>query len=142
MDNLKSCLSAAFSFQPECEAGSTSGIEERELWIESEIEKRALTSVQSVISKHIRWIASLATESDEISMPSQESVEEVEESSATQRSHRTRHASTFEEVMSLALALEDPSSVDYEDGETHTKEKRRVDKGETFIAYPVVHDEF
>jgi hypothetical protein len=120
VDNLKSCLSAAFSFQPEHGAGSTSpsSPEERELWIESEIEKRALTSVQSVISKHIQWIASLATDSDEISMPSQETAEEVEESNVTQRPHRTRHASTFEEVMSLALALEDPSSVDYEDGET------------------------
>lgn len=121
MDKLKSCLSEAFSFQPDCAVRSTSALdflhEDREAWIESEIEKRAALSVQSVISGHIRWIASLATENAEASTKSQEIIGEVDEDNVTHRSSRTQHASTFEEVMSLALALEDPSSLDYEDGE-------------------------
>lgn len=113
MDDLKVCLSEAFSYNPTESEGSTLdsdlkyaiGSKEREKWVEGEIERMASDSVQSVISKHIMWLISLATDTAAASAKERRFSEDAASVNPPngRRVSIAQHAATFEEVMSLAL---------------------------------------
>ena len=121
VDDLKICLSEAFSHNPLESEGSALdsdskypvGSKEREKWVEGEIERMASDSVQNVISKHIMWLISLVT--DAAAATSAKRLGQERRCSDDSASlpppscgrGSTAHAATFEEVMSLAL--DDPA---------------------------------
>jgi hypothetical protein len=121
VDSLKACLSEAYSSQhvtdeesttDSCEPCSLSDRKkDRELKMESKIEKMASKSVQVVVSQHIQWLLSLTAKAKNdvavaCTVPEDHSaVEEYSSPMGTasvSSSSRNNHASTFEEVMSLA----------------------------------------
>lgn len=117
MESLKACLSEAYSSQHVTdEESATDSCEpcilsdrkkEKELKTESKIEKKASKSVQHVVAQHIKWLLSLTDKANRvvslvIKEPAEaSSIEEYSSPSGT-ASSRNNHASTFEEVMSLA----------------------------------------
>lgn len=116
------CLSEAFSHNPLESEGSTldsdsrcpTESKEREKWVEGEIERMASDSVQTVISKHIMWLISLATDAADAAAASAKRVSQERRFSDDAASlpppscgRGIAHAATFEEVMSLAL--DDPA---------------------------------
>jgi hypothetical protein len=120
VDSLKACLSEAYSSQrvtdeesttDSCEPCSLSDRKkDRELKMESKIEKMASKSVQVVVSQHIQWLLSLTAKAKNdaavaCTVPEEHSAVEEHSSpvgTASVSSSRNNHASTFEEVMSLA----------------------------------------
>ena len=117
MESLKACLSEAYSSQHVTdEESATDSCElcvlsdrkkERELRTESKIEKKASKSVQHVVAQHIKWLLSLTDKANSVVSSATNETEEgssLEEYSSPigTASSRNNHASTFEEVMSLA----------------------------------------
>lgn len=121
VDSLKACLSEAYSSQrvtdeesttDSCEPCSLSDRKkDRELKMESKIEKLASKSVQDVVSQHMQWLLSLTAKAKNdmaVASTVPEELSAVEDHSSplgtasVSSSSRNNHASTFEEVMSLA----------------------------------------
>ena len=117
MESLKACLSEAYSSQHATDEESTTDTcepcsvsdrkKDKELKMEAKIEKMASKSVQVVIAQHIKWLLSLTDKAKNDVAPI---IKEPEECSAVEEyssptgtaSSRYNHASTFEEVMTLA----------------------------------------
>jgi hypothetical protein len=126
VDDLKVCLSEAFSHNPLESEGSALdsgsrhpiGSKEREKWVEGKIERMASDSVQTVISKHIMWLISLATDAAAASAKRLNQERRLSDDAASlpppSCGRGIAHAATFEEVMSLAL--DDPACDEEEEG--------------------------